>query len=153
MNHKSIIVILLFITSCFSTGANIRETTLVGNCQKLLKSYRGKTGHTMAILNMNNLENKNSMDSDYINKTVFREVFKDGRFRVVERELIMGIFKELKLQQTGIIAPSFTSKISQLTGAKLLLIIRNKYGQIDMRIVSVEDGIVFAYTSFKLPFQ
>ena len=71
-------------------------------------------------------------------------VFNDGRFVIVEREMLDKIMKEMSLQQTGLMDSEIALRVGKLTGAKVILFIKKNSNYI-LRMVSVESGQVLAY--------
>lgn len=105
----------------------------------MLDGYRGEKNISIAIVN-----NDKTAISNQITNIVYKTVFNDGRFIIVEREMLDKIMKETILQQTGLVDSEVASKVGKLTGARVILFIKKDSDYI-LRMVSVKSGEVLAY--------
>ena len=83
-----------------------------------------------------------------INNLVFQTLIKDRRFKVIEREMLSGIVKEIELQQTGLTLQAV--EVGNIAGAQLLLMYRIVDGILDLRIVETSSAHVRAFSGVNL---
>lgn len=138
-------VLLFTVLSCHS--ASTRDDIVIRITNDTLKSYRGISGLKIAILNENGSENQDNGSAGRLMNTVFKTVFDDGRFGIVERDMLKRVLDEISLQQTGIVSAGAINKIGELSGAQLVMIVRIEEPQIDMRIISAATGEILAFAS------
>jgi len=138
---------LISLSSCSSVPKK-NNNLIAEKTREMLNNYRGKAGLKVAIVKAGDVgENSEAVETDIIN-TVFQSVFDDGRFVIVERELLRKVLDEVSLQQSGLVSENKISEIGKLSGAHLVFIVRQNVNLIDMRIISVDTGEVLAFTSF-----
>ena len=141
MPFKIILAIAFFITGTASPlfADNTKVDELIRKkAKELMSGYKGQKDLTIAIL-----DTDKTPLSAKVTTIAYKVVFDDGRFSIVERDLLDHLTKEMELQQTGLV--KIAAEVGKLTGANLILIIRNEDNDIRMRIVSVEKGIILAY--------
>lgn len=148
--HMRFIVVHLIIASCFFAwlpsvyaAPSTLEDLVTKKTKELLKNYRGPKDLSIAIV-----DTDKTAISAKITTLMYKIVFNDGRFSIVERELMNQLTKELELQQTGLM--KIASRIGQMTGADLILLVRREENDMRLRIVSVEKGVILAYNFIPL---
>ncbi len=144
----ALLIILNFITAA---SASKTEDFIADKTRELLKNYRGKSSQRIAIVRGNDLDKKSNIVPSVIVNTVTKTVFDDGRFSIVERELLNKIIDEMTLQQTGLVEGSAVNELGKLSGAQIVLIVKSDGDIIDLRILSVESGEILAFSSGMLP--
>jgi hypothetical protein len=131
------------ITAVFSIHApqakESNEEIIKKETKEMLSGYRGAKNIPIAIV-----DNDKTPLSNQITNIVYKMVFNDGRFIIVEREMLDRIMKEMSLQQTGLMDSEIALRVGKLTGAKVILFIKKNSNYI-LRMVSVESGQVLAY--------
>ncbi|GEM_PF-2229148 len=131
------------ITAVFSMHAPYakasNEEIIKKETKEMLSGYRGAKNISIAIV-----DNDKTPLSNQITNIVYKMVFNDGRFIIVEREMLDKIMKEVSLQQTGLMDSEIALRVGKLTGAKVILFIKKNSNYI-LRMVSVESGQVLAY--------
>lgn len=143
------IVSVLIHLSCSSAGLK-KESPVYGKTKEMLDNYRGKTGLKLAVLKADDIDrNSEPVPAEKMNE-VFQAVFDDGRFVIVERELLKKVLDELSLQQSGIVSADRINEIGKLSGAQLVLAVRQNSSLIDLRIISVDTGEILGFISFPL---
>ncbi len=143
--------LMIIINSIAAASASQTENFIADKTHELLKNYRGKSSLRIAVVRGNDLDKKSNIVPAVIVNTVTKTVFDDGRFSIVERELLNKIIDEMTLQQTGMVEGSAINELGKLSGAQLVLIIKSDADNIDLRILSVESGEILAFASGMLP--
>ena len=149
MSHLKILFILITFSLIYFNCSSLTINSLVSNnTKKMLSGYRGSTGMKVAVLKSGEIEKNSETVSTDIMNSVTQTLFNDGRFIIVERELLKKILDEISLQQSGLMSEKKISEIGKLSGAQLILIVRQNSDIIDIRIIAVETGEVQGFTSF-----
>jgi hypothetical protein len=139
-----IAIISVFISAQAVLAAGSRLDDLVKKKTKeLLAGYRGAKDLSIAIV-----DTDTTPVSKKITTVIYQAVFDDRRFSIVERELLTNITKELELQHTGLV--KIAADVGKMTGANLILLIRKEDTDMRLRIVSVDKGVIMAYSYIPL---
>jgi hypothetical protein len=144
---KRRLTLILFCCAIVSGGCSSHTTRMkasneeiiIKKTHEMLDGYRGEKNISIAIV-----DNDKTAISTQITNIVYKTIFNDGRFIIVEREMLDRIMKEMTLQQTGLVDSEVALKVGKLTGAKVILFIKKDSDYI-LRMVSVKSSEVLAY--------
>jgi TolB-like protein len=122
---------------------------------QIISNLDVKKTHKIAVIEFTNLEGKVSDLGKYLAEELTTRLFRTGRFRIVERQLMKKMMEEQKLSASGLIDAKTASKFGQILGVDALttgtIADLNTSVKINARLISVETGSVFAVASVNLP--
>jgi len=109
---------------------------------------------TLAILPISPKDTSLELESEYFTEQLALSISNDSIFTLTERADLQKIIEEWKLQLSGIVSDSLTTKIGELMGANVLLIghlfnKKNNY-EIFLKLLRVETGELLAATKLKI---
>lgn len=124
---------------------NICKTTQISP-EKEIKKVKIEKNSTLAVLPFNNNSKTNELNylQNSLSELLTNSLVNYEIFKLVEREKIDAVFKELALQKTGIIDEKTAAQIGKLLGTKYILLgsfirIGNTI-RLDARLSAVESG-------------
>ena len=152
-----------------ATGAYQNQTTLIEQrassreldkqidilAEQIISSLDVQKTHKIAVIEFPNLEGKVSDLGKYLAEELTTRLFRTGRFRIIERQLMKKMMEEQKLSASGLIDAKTASKFGQILGVDALttgtIADLNTSVKINARLIAVETGSVFAVASVKIP--
>ncbi|MCB1314919.1 MAG: hypothetical protein KDK27_03150 [Leptospiraceae bacterium] len=123
-------------------------TPLEKSIQTLLGQYRGPQNVSLAILPFRDEHGQESAAARMIYSALGTACFRDGRFRLLERDKIIQVLDEQSLAQSGLIDEQSAARLGRLIGARVLLLFDVKQNIVNMRITDVETAEIYSITDY-----
>jgi curli biogenesis system outer membrane secretion channel CsgG len=123
--------------------------------KQIISSLDAQKTRKIAVIEFPSLEGNVPALGKYLAEELTTRLFRTGRFRIIERQLMKKMMEEQKLSATGLIDAKTASKFGQILGVDALttgtIADLNTSVKINARLISVETGSVFAVASVKVP--
>lgn len=123
--------------------------------RQIISSLEVQKTHKIAVIEFPNLEGNVSDLGKYLAEELTTRLFRTGRFRIIERQLMKNMMEEQKLNASGLIDEKTASKFGRILGVDALttgtIAELNTSVKINARLIAVETGTVFAVASVKIP--
>jgi TolB-like protein len=123
--------------------------------EQIISSLDVQKTHKIAVIEFSNLEGNIPDLGKYLAEELTTRLFRTGRFRIIERQLMKKMMEEQKLSATGLIDAKTASKFGLMLGVDALttgtIADLNTSVKINARLIAVETGSVFAVASVKVP--
>ncbi len=151
---KAIIVATFVLLSLFvavADGADVPVSQFDHDIQLLAQevasNFSGTEKIKLAVVDFVELQGTASDFGAYLAEQLTTELFKTGRFDVIERRLIGKLLEEQKLAATGVLDAVSAQKIGSVFGVKAIVTgtytLLASHVKVNARIVSTDSGNVF----------
>lgn len=130
--------------------ASVYRGLITEAANTLLRSYRGAEDLPLAILPANIPDKKDTAVGELAHKVLTETVFRDRRFRIIDRENLIPVLRELAFHRSGLVDPRTAAKVGRLVGARAILVTRIRGGLLECRIVDVTSGELLAFSGANL---
>jgi len=107
-----------------------------------------ETRPRIAVIDFADIQNNVPLISHLISETLISELFKTGKFIIVERKLLSGVLEQQKLNMSGLVDEGTARKVGKLLGVDYIvtgtLINIGDVLNINARMISIESGSIEA---------
>lgn len=135
------------------------DRTIDEQLEKVVREISGSLSRgqkwKIAVIEFSDINGEIGNLGKFIAEELTTRLFTDGRFQVVERQLISDVLKEHKLAMTGLLDEKSTKKVGAILGVDFIITgtiadLGTAF-KINARTISVETGAVFSVASALLP--
>ncbi len=108
----------------------------------------------IAVIGFSDIQNNVPVVSNLISETLISELFKTGKYDIIERKLLSGVLEQQKLNLSGLVDEATARKVGKLLGVDYIvsgtLIELGGVLNVNARMVSIETGAIAATASVDL---
>lgn len=108
----------------------------------------------VAVIDFSDIQTNVPAVSYVISETLINELFKTGKYEIVERKLLSGILEQQKLNMSGLVDEATARKVGKLLGVDYIvsgtLIDLGDVLNVNARMISIETGAIMATASTDL---
>mgnify|MGYP001600989273 FL=1 len=150
---KSAVIIVLLSSLC--TAAEYRlQDGIVEIANQISRSMKNKNAKSVAILDFTELSGAKLLFGGYLSEKLIFEIFRIEGLKVIERNKLNEVLRELTLQNTGMMDGNSIKELGRILGVDALLIgtITDMGTSVDIngRLVNTQSAEILAVTSIML---
>lgn len=123
--------------------------------EQIINSLAVQKTNNIAVIEFPDLEGKVPDLGRYLAEELTTRLFRTGRFRIIERQLMDKMMTEQKLSASGLIDEKTASKFGRILGVDALttgtIADLNTSVKINARLIATDTGSVFAVASVNIP--
>jgi TolB-like protein len=135
------------------------DGTIDEQLDKLVREIGGSLSHQqkwkIAVIEFSDINGQVSNLGKFISEELTTRLFSDGRFQMIERQLISKVLIEQKLSMTGLLDEKSTKKIGAILGVDFIvtgtIADLGTAFKINARTIAVDTGAVLSVASAVLP--
>jgi TolB-like protein len=150
---------------CAGCGGNVRKDTLADAlkldpyeflARKLSDAKEGAVNRKVAVLPFSYTDKRDSDDGVVVSERLLTRMIQEGKFEMVERNLLEKVMGELKLQNSGTVDETSIRKLGKILGVEAVVtgtLTRQPGARIEInaRLIKAETAVILAAAAVVVP--